>query len=286
MTSVENQNVDPTAHDSGNKATEKFKANRVSSDTSKERANAIYTDLLAAIAEVAHKHEITYEEYAVLKQWMIDVGEYGEWPLWLDVFVEHEIEEINYNRHDYTGTKGSIEGPYYVENSPKLPWDGEMPMRDKDKACTPLIFEGQVTDLDGNGLGGAEIELWHADEDGFYSQFAPGIPEWNLRGTIVTDEEGRYKIKTLQPAPYQIPHDGPTGWFIESYGGHPWRPAHLHLRVTHPGYRTITTQLYFEGGDYVENDVATAVKPELVLHPEATGDGNHVHYPFVLDKEN
>ncbi|NMB22323.1 MAG: catechol 1,2-dioxygenase, partial [Corynebacterium sp.] len=54
----------------------------------------------------------------------------------------------------------------------------------------------------------------------------------------------------------------------------------------HPGYRTITTQLYFEGGDYVENDVATAVKPELVLHPEATGDGNHVHYPFVLDKEN
>lgn len=108
MTSAE-QIVDPTAHDSGNKATDKFKANRVSSDTSKERANAIYVDLLAAIAQVAHKHEVTYEEYAVLKQWMIDVGEYGEWPLWLDVFVEHEIEEINYNRHDYTGTKGSIE---------------------------------------------------------------------------------------------------------------------------------------------------------------------------------
>lgn len=34
MTSAE-QIVDPTAHDSGNKATDKFKANRVSSDTSR-----------------------------------------------------------------------------------------------------------------------------------------------------------------------------------------------------------------------------------------------------------
>lgn len=278
--------INPTAHASGNAATDKFKAGRVSSDTSKERANAIYTDLLAAIAEVAHKHQVTYDEYRVLKQWMIDVGEYGEWPLWLDVFVEHEIEEINYNRHEYTGTKGSIEGPYYVENSPKLPAKCELPMRDQDKAQPPLIFQGQVTDVDGNGLGGATVELWHADAEGYYSQFAPNIPEWNLRGTIVTDEEGRYEIKTLQPAPYQIPADGPTGWFIDSYGGHPWRPAHLHLMVKHPGHRSITTQLYFRGGEWTDNDVATAVKPELLLDPEQDADGNNVvTYSFALDKE-
>ncbi|MFV8382438.1 catechol 1,2-dioxygenase [Corynebacterium hindlerae] len=279
--------INPTAHASGNAATDKFKAGRVSSDTSKERANAIYTDLLAAIAEVAHKHQVTYDEYRVLKQWMIDVGEYGEWPLWLDVFVEHEIEEINYDRHEYTGTKGSIEGPYYVENAPKLPAKCEMPMRDQDKAQTPLIFKGQVTDVDGNPLSGATLELWHADADGYYSQFAPNIPEWNLRGTIVTDEEGRYEIKTLQPAPYQIPADGPTGWFIDSYGGHPWRPAHLHLMVKHPGHRSITTQLYFKGGEWTDNDVATAVKPELLLDPQQDADGNNVvNYSFALDKED
>ena len=48
----------------------------------------------------------------------------------------------------------------------------------------------------------------------------------------------------------------------------------------------ITYGNWLTHGSQVENDVATAVKPELVLHPEATGDGNHVHYPFVLDKEN
>ena len=281
--------VDPTAHASGNAATDKFKSDRVSADTSKERASEIYKDLLAAIAKVAHDHQVTYDEYRVLKQWMIDVGEYGEWPLWLDVFVEHEIEEIHYNRLDYTGTKGSIEGPYYVENAPELPAVCEMPMRDKDREATSLIFKGQVTDIDGNGLGGAKVELWHADEEGYYSQFAPGIPEWNLRGTIVTDEEGRYEITTLQPAPYQIPADGPTGWFIDSYGGHPWRPAHLHLRVTHPGHRSITTQLYFQGGDWVDTDVATAVKPELILDPKPDAEGNNVvEYGFALDadKEN
>ena len=278
---------DPTAKGSGNAATDKFKSAAVKSDTTPERANAIYQDFFKALDEIATKHQITYDEYNVLKNWMIQVGEYGEWPLWLDVFFEHVIEKVNYARKDYVGTKGSIEGPYYVENAPKLEWNAQMPMREQDLAAKTLEFKGQVTDVDGNGLGGATVELWHADEEGYYSQFAPGIPEWNLRGTIVTNENGEYDIKTLQPAPYQIPTDGPTGWFILSYGGHPWRPAHLHLRVKHPGYREITTQLYFQGGDYTENDVASAVKPELILEPKENERGNNeVNYSFALDKED
>lgn len=282
MTTTEN----PTAHDSGNAATDKFKSERVSADTSPERAAAIYRDVLDAFKEIIHKHEVTYDEYRVLKQWVIDVGEYGEWPLWLDVFVEHEIEDVNYSRNSLEGTKGSIEGPYYVADSPKLPSKCTMPMREQDAACTPLVFSGQVTDLEGNGLAGATVELWHADEEGYYSQFAPGIPEWNLRGTIECDDQGNYEITTLQPAPYQIPNDGPTGWFIKSYGGHPWRPAHLHLMVKAPGKLPITTQLYFKGGEWVETDVATAVKPELILDPTAGEDGkNRVSYNFALDPE-
>ncbi|WP_448851318.1 catechol 1,2-dioxygenase [Corynebacterium sp. 335C] len=287
MTTVEQHDVNPTAHGSGNAATDKFKKVEVSSDTSKERAKAIYQDLLSAIGEVAERHQVTYDEYRVLKHWMIEVGEYGEWPLWLDVFVEHEIEKINYSRRGYTGTKGSIEGPYYVEKAPALESVCTMPMREKDKAAKPLLFKGQVTDVDGNGIPNATLELWHADEDGYYSQFAPGIPEWNLRGTIIADEEGRYEITTLQPSPYQIPADGPTGWFIESYGGHPWRPAHLHLKVTAPGYRLITTQLYFKDGRWLGDDVASAVKPELILDPQDDGTGrNVVEYGFKLDKRS
>ena len=74
------------------------------------------------------------------------------------------------------------------------------------------------------------------------------MPDGNLRGVIVAGQDGRFEIDTIQPAPYQIPHDGPTGKLIEAAGWHPWRPAHLHLIIRAEGHRTITTQLYFTGG--------------------------------------
>ncbi|MGP9656209.1 catechol 1,2-dioxygenase [Halomonas sp. AOP35-4E-18] len=274
----------PSAKGSGSAATDKFKSERVSADTSKERASAVYQDLLSAVGEVVKKHEVTYDEYDVVKQWVIDVGEGGEWPLWLDVFIEHYVEEVNYNRHGFSGTKGSIEGPYYVPEAPKLPSVTKMPMREKDLSAKQLVFSGQVTDLEGKGLSGAHVEMWSNDAEGYYSQFAPGIPEWNLRGTIVADDNGGFSITTLLPVPYRIPHDGPTGAFIESYGGHPWRPAHLHLLVSHPQHNGIITQLYFNEGEYLGNDVASAVKPELVLDPKEGDDGlQYVTYNFSLD---
>ncbi|MQY27279.1 catechol 1,2-dioxygenase [Nocardia aurantia] len=278
MTTLEQQ---PTAAGSGAAATAKFAAARVSTDTPPERLAAIATDVLQALGRIIDDHGITYPEYRVLKQWLIDVGEYGEWPLWLDVFVEHNIEEVAYRGH--SGTKGSIEGPYYVADTPRLPAVSTLPMR-TDEQGTPLVFAGQVRDLEGAPLPGATIEIWHADAQGYYSHFAPNVPDGILRGTVEVDEQGRFAITTVRPAPYQIPTDGPTGWFIEKAGWHPWRPAHLHLMVKAPDKRTITTQLYFVGGDWVDDDVASAVKPELILRPTADTDGvEHVDYDFVLD---
>ena len=158
-------------------------------------------------------------------------------------------------------------------------------MRDDEKG-TPFLFQGTVTDLDGNPLEDARVELWHADDDGFYSQFAPGIPEWNLRWQIRTGADGHFAFHTIQPAPYQIPTDGSCGKLVAAAGWHAWRPAHLHLKVSAPGHQLITTQLYFQGGSHVEDDIASAVKPELILAPKpaADGSGNEVTYDFVLDK--
>ena len=52
------------------------------------------------------------------------------------------------------------------------------------------------------------------------------------------------RIRTVQPAPYQIPTDGATGALIRGANWHAWRPAHLHMKVSAPGYQLITTQLY------------------------------------------
>lgn len=274
-----------TAAASGAAATERFRSRQRTEATGADtaRVDTLVTELLTAAHGIIRRHKVTYAEYDALKSWLIQVGEDGEWPLFLDVWLEHVVEEVAHE--DREGSKGTIEGPYYVPGSPRLPAEATLPMRE-DEAGTPLLFQGRVLAVDGTPLAGAAVEMWHADAAGYYSQFAPDLPEWNLRGTVVTDEEGRFRIHTVEPAPYQIPTDGSCGRLIAAAGWHAWRPAHLHLKVSAPGHRLITTQLYFKGGEHVTDDIASAVKPELVLDPvpAASGTGREVTYDFVLDR--
>ncbi|MGW1024382.1 catechol 1,2-dioxygenase [Streptomyces sp. NPDC002577] len=274
-----------TAAASGASATERFLTDKTGASgqgADAERVNTLATEVLTAIHDVIRRQAVTYEEYNALKGWLISVGQDGEWPLFLDVWVEHVVEEVATAARK--GSKGTIEGPYYVPGAPTFPSVCTLPMREGE-AGTPLVFQGQVTSVSGEPLAGAVLEMWQADDDGFYAQFAPGIPEWNLRGTVVTDDEGRFAVTTIQPAPYQIPTDGSCGKLIAAAGWHAWRPAHLHLKVSAPGHDPLTTQLYFKGGEHITDDVAQAVKPELVLDPKPVGTGgNHqVTYDFVLD---
>lgn len=274
-----------TAAASGASATEAFQhKTRTGVETTTERVDTLASELLEAVHGIVRKHKVSYAEYDALKSWLIQVGADGEWPLFLDVFVEHAVEQVaNETRQ---GSKGTIEGPYYVPGAPEFTGgEATLPMRDNE-AGTPLLFAGQVRTVAGEPLSGAKVEIWHADDDGYYAQFAPNIPEWNLRGTVITDMEGRFRIRTIQPSPYQIPHDGATGQLIEAAGWHAWRPAHLHLKVSADGHQLITTQLYFRGGKHVDSDIASAVKPELILDPvpASDGTGNEVTYDFVLDQ--
>jgi catechol 1,2-dioxygenase len=271
-----------TAAASGTAATERFLHKGTAASTSKERVDLLAREVLTAVHETIRRHQVTYEEYDALKSWLIQVGLDGEWPLFLDVWVEHVVEEVANDSR--LGSKGTIEGPYYVPDAPAMSAEATLPMRPDEKG-TPLLFSGQVRAVDGSRLPGATVEIWHADDDGYYSQYAPAIPEWNLRGTVIADGEGSFAITTVQPAPYQIPTDGACGKLIAAAGWHPWRPAHLHLKVAASDHQLITTQLYFTGDAYLGDDVASAVKPELVLDPQPTADGSGrtVRYDFILD---
>lgn len=273
--------ADPTAAETGANATKVFqdKQKVPATGVNPVRVSALATEVLTQIHDVIKRREVTYAEYDALKAWLIRVGEDGEWPLFLDVFVEHAVEQST--SAGRPGSKGSIEGPFYVPVAPRSDGDITLPMR-PGEAGTPLVFRATVTSSDGTPLPGAQVEVWHADADGLYSQFAPGIPEWNLRGVVTAGADGVAVIHTIQPAPYQIPHDGATGALIAAAGWHAWRPAHLHFKVVADGHQQLTTQLYFDGGDYNDSDVASAVKPELVIAPKPVGERNEVAYDFVL----
>ncbi|MBQ0928343.1 catechol 1,2-dioxygenase [Saccharopolyspora endophytica] len=271
-----------TAAASGANATERFKSDKLVGveNTPPERVSTLAREVLEAVHETIRKHKVTYDEYNALKAWLISVGEDGEWPLFLDVWVEHVVEEVATEHRE--GNKGTIEGPYYVPDAPEQGSSGSVPMRENESG-TPLTWTGKVTSTNGSALAGAKVELWHADADGYYSQFAPNIPEWNLRASFTTDADGNFEIRTVRPAPYQIPTDGACGKLISAAGWHAWRPAHLHVKVSAPGHELLTAQLYFPGDEHNDDDIASAVKPELMLAPKPVSGGEAIEYGFVLD---
>jgi catechol 1,2-dioxygenase len=56
------------------------------------------------------------------------------------------------------------------------------------------------------------------------------------------------------------------------------------VKVSAPGHEQLTAQLYFPGDEHNDDDIASAVKPELMLAPQQQSDGSVlVEYGFVLD---
>lgn len=290
MTEIQNETrteFEARAAEAGNKATERFveSGKLAKVDVPKERVSLLAGALIKAANDIVVEHEVTYEEYNALKAWLIKVGTDGEWPLFLDVWLEHSVEEVN--SQDRPGTRGAIEGPYYVPDAPVLKTPATLEMRDGEEG-TPLNFHGRFTDTAGNPIKDAQIEIWHADAAGFYSQYAPGLPEWLFRGTVKADENGEFAIQTMRPAPYQIPTDGACGQLIDAAGWHAWRPAHIHIKASAPGFQPVTQQLYFPGDEHNDDDIASAVKPELMLDPKPRTDGQpgeEAVYDYVLARE-
>lgn len=245
------------------------------------RGNHVVGDMLNRIRQAIVENDVAYDEYQAAKQWLIDIGEAGEWPLLLDVFIESTVEQNAYR--DRAGSPGTILGPFHLPDAPVLDAPYELPRRSDEKG-EPLVFRGRVVGSEGQPLAGAVLDVWHADAEGLYSGFS-SIPEGILRGRVIADDEGRYEVRSILPAPYTIPHDGPTGRLIEAAGWHPWRPAHIHLIVSADGHEALTTQLYIDSSDYLDDDIASAVKPELIVHSRPSKDDPgrvEFEYDFAL----
>lgn len=230
-----------------------------------ERLKKILLDLEKTILEFMHKHSINHDEYRKATNLIVASVKEGEESLLPDVFFEAAATNIG-----NIGRKGSheaIEGPFYTPGSPVLTNPGRLPMR-QDEAGETLFFNGRVANMDGIPIEGAIVDLWHADAQGLYSQIHPGIPEWNLRGRLLTNDQGEYEFRTILPPPYEIPKFGSTGKVLAALGRHVYRPAHLHVKVSHADYGEMTSQLYFQGGEYLDSDVANAVRDDLMVKLE------------------
>src|SRR5690606_33526874 len=111
--------------------------------------------------------------------------------------------------------------------------------------------------LDGEGepMAGATVDVWQANDEGFYDVQQKGVqPDNNLRGLFTTDSDGRYSFKSVKPRFYPIPDDGPVGKLLQALGRHQFRPAHIHFMVSHPGYDKVTTHIFTPDCPYLQSD--------------------------------
>ncbi|KUO09837.1 dioxygenase [Streptomyces sp. DSM 15324] len=181
------------------------------------------------------------------------------------------MQTIAINNEAYgDATEATVVGPFFVEGSPRIEPGGDMSF---GAAGEPCWVEGSVSDIDGNPVAGAKIEVWEADEDGFYDvQYDD--ERVAARGHVFTEADGSYRFWGVTPTPYPIPHDGPVGRMLAATGRSPMRASHLHFMVEAPECRTLVTHIFVQGDELLDSDTVFGVKESLVKdfhrHPAGT----------------
>jgi hydroxyquinol 1,2-dioxygenase len=180
------------------------------------------------------------------------------------------MQTITINNAAYANaTEATVVGPFFVEGAPHIPLGGDIAAGAVGEPCW---VEGTVTDTDGKPIPGARIEVWEADQDGFYDVQYAG-DRTAARGHLFTDDQGSYRFWGLTPVRYPIPHDGPVGMLMEAAGRSPMRASHLHFKVSADGQRTLVTHIFVRGDEQLGSDAVFGVKESLVrdFEPQPAG---------------
>jgi len=215
-----------------------------------------------------------------------------EFILFSDVMgVSMLVDSLNH-RLASGATPTTVEGPFHVANAPEVADGGDMA---KGAPGVPCFVVGKVRDLDGKPVGGATLDLWQTDGEGFYEAQRDVSEPW-MRGLYKTRPDGAYVIRTVAPIGYTIPMDGPVGELVKKTTISPMRPAHIHFCLESPGYHRVVTHLFQRGCPYIETDVVYGVKEPLIVDflekPAGVAPNGEkvdtpfyvINYDFVLQK--
>jgi catechol 1,2-dioxygenase len=149
--------------------------------------------------------------------------------LGLERFLDIRADEAEARAGLTGGTPRTIEGPLYVAGAPVSNGFARLDDGTEEKDAEPLFMQGTVYGADGKPVSNAQVEVWHANLMGNYSFFDKTQSPFNLRRTIITDENGRYQFRSIVPNGYGCPPGGSTQQLLDMLGRHGRRPAHIHF---------------------------------------------------------
>lgn len=246
---------------------------RVFDQTPDPRLQEIMCTLVRYLHDFAREVHLRPEEWsfamdALLRAGKISDTRRNEFIMFSDVLGLSAVVDMMNGGGGKGETAFSQLGPFFEDGLPLEPShivdlrrtpDGELP-------GDPVLFLGSVCSGSGEPVAGAIVDAWQTDVDGLYDLQRPELKgAHRLRCRLRTNSEGQFVLKTIRPLGYTAPMDGPGGQMLVATKRNIWRPAHFHFRIGAEGYRTLVTELFPEGDEHLDNDVAFGVRSSLVL---------------------
>jgi catechol 1,2-dioxygenase len=237
------------------------------------RFREVMSAFVRHLHDFAREVKLTEEEFREAMNYIVKIGQvsnesHNEAVLMSGSLGFSQLIVMLNHGDGYSETDASLLGPFWRMHSPPTPNGGSI-VRSPTPGET-LFVNARFVDQDGKPVAGAEVDIWHSSTEGFYENQDPVQADMNLRGKFTTDQDGRIAFRSIKPAGYPIPIDGPTGDLLRAQGRHNMRPAHLHFLATKDGFKTLISQIYVQDDKNIDTDVQFGVTRRLI--------GNYVRH--------
>ncbi|MGZ9719522.1 dioxygenase family protein [Rhizobium miluonense] len=267
------------------------------SRTPNERLNEIMAAFVRHMHAFAREVKLTEEEFEFGVDFLNRIGQatheaHNEGILFSDAIgFSTLVCLLNNGQNGATETAAALLGPFWRLHSPATENGGSIVRSDTPGSA--LFANCRITDPDGKPLANVEVDVWQASPVGLYENQDPDQADMNLRGKFRSDVDGRIWFRSVKPAGYPVPTDGPVGELLRAQLRHPYRPAHLHFLCYKPGYKTLITQVFVDEDRHLKSDVVFGVTRHLVGDfqqgsgpaptPGVEGPWFRLTYDFVME---
>lgn len=255
--------------------------------TPDERLRTVMASLVRHLHGFVRDVQLTEAEFEHALEFIVALGQAtgatkNEVVLASDILGLSTLVALQNNQQPAGESVAALLGPFWRKDAPQCE-PGDTIARG-DTPGVPLDVRGTVRDMQGRPLAGASVDVWQASPVGLYENQDPQQPDMNLRGRFRTDGAGRYHVRSVVPAGYPVPTDGPCGELLRAQLRHPNRPAHLHFMVSQPGFRVLVTQVFADDDENLQSDPVFGVTRPLVgcFRRAADGRSATLEHDFTL----
>lgn len=263
-----------------------------------ERVRTVMEALVRHLHAFAREVKLTEAEYDLAIAFLNRVGQatndsHNEGILLADILgFSTLVCLLNNGNAGATETASALLGPFWRMHSPRTE-NGGCIVRSHTPG-PPLFVNCRVLDPSGAPIPGVEMDVWHSSPVGFYENQDPDQADMNLRGKFFTDAEGAFSFRSVKPAGYPVPTDGPVGDILRAQQRHPYRPAHIHFLGFREGFKTLVTQVFVDNDERLDSDVVFGVTRHLIGNyerheagtppaPDVTAPWYTLDYTFVME---